>query len=150
MNKVIFEKYLNREKSLKINFDLDFENEIIALLGKSGAGKTTILRCIAGLTNPENGFIKIKNETWYDKKKSINLTPQKRDVGFVFQDYALFPNMTVANNLEFALKDKSDFNWYHKIIDIARIESFLHRKPDSLSGGEKQRVAFARAVIRRP
>lgn len=150
MNEIYILKVLNQETKTNLEIKINFENEIIALFGKSGSGKTTFLRCIAGLTNPDKGIIKINNETWYSSEFKLNLTPQKRDVGFVFQEYALFPTMSVADNLKFALKDNKDADWFNKIIESVNISKFLDRKPESLSGGEKQRVAFARAVIRRP
>ncbi len=150
MNRILIQKKLDKNTNSNLEIDIGFGNEILALFGKSGVGKTTILRSIAGLTNPDNGYIEIGGDVWFDSSRKINLTPQKRDVGFVFQDYALFPNMTVRENLEFALKDKKDKDWLDKVLESVKMTSFANRKPDTLSGGEKQRIAFARAILRRP
>lgn len=126
------------------------EREFISLFGKSGAGKTTILRIIAGLTEPDRGVIKVGDEIWYSSKKKINLPPKKRRVGFVFQNYAVFPNMSVRENLEFALKDKRYKKIVDTLLDIVDLKKLEDRKPDMLSGGQLQRVALARALVRKP
>lgn len=127
---------------LKADFSIK-KGEIVALYGKSGVGKTTILRIMAGLTNPENGLISVKNKIWFDKKNKINLAPKKRKIGFVFQDYALFPNMTVKENIEFAAIDKSRVRELIRLVHMDRLQD---RKPHTLSGGQQQRVALARAI----
>ncbi|MBN1252661.1 MAG: ATP-binding cassette domain-containing protein [Bacteroidales bacterium] len=132
--------------------DLDVEisankGEIITLFGKSGAGKTTLLRIIAGLTEPENGKIVIDSKVWYNSDEKTNLNAQKRKTGFVFQDYALFPNMSVQENLLFANKDEKDVAELLKLTNLKNLEN---RKPDTLSGGQKQRVALARALVTKP
>lgn len=119
------------------------QGEIVALYGRSGVGKTTILRIMAGLTNPESGLISVKNKIWFDKKNKINLAPKKRKIGFVFQDYALFPNMTVKENIEFAAIDKSRVRELIRLVHMDRLQD---RKPQTLSGGQQQRVALARAI----
>ncbi|EDP72971.1 MULTISPECIES: ATP-binding cassette domain-containing protein [Aquificales] len=124
------------------------EGSFITIFGKSGAGKTTILRAIAGLVDVE-GFIQVKNTVWLDSSKGINLPPQKRKVGFVFQDYALFPNMTVEENIKFAM-DREDKPFLEHLLEMTELSGIRNRKPDSLSGGQKQRVALARAVARKP
>ena len=121
--------------------------EIIAIYGASGAGKTTLLRIIAGLANPDKGTITVGNSVFYDKK--TNLPPQKRNIGFMFQDYALFPNMTVKENIQFAQKSK-DSVFTNRILCSFGIAELKNRKPNSLSGGQKQRVALARALAQKP
>lgn len=135
----------------KFLLDIDIsarEGSFITIFGKSGAGKTTILRAIAGLIEVE-GFIQVRNTVWLDSDKGINLPPQKRKVGLVFQDYALFPNMTVEENIKFAM-DKEDKAFLEHLLELTELSGIRNRKPDSLSGGQKQRVALARAVARKP
>lgn len=139
------------EGNMDLVIDLEVkEREFITLFGKSGAGKTTILRILAGLTQPDEGLIKVGNEIWLDVEKKINLLPQKRGIGFVFQDYTLFPNMTVKENLEYALESKKDNGVIDKLLKIVDLEELQNRKPDTLSGGQKQRTALARALARKP
>lgn len=124
-------------------------NEVATLYGKSGAGKTTLLRMIAGLSSPDSGKITVGDETWFDSARNINAPPQKRSVGFVFQDYALFPNMTVRENLEYAC-GKQEGAWLARLADLAGLGDLQARRPHELSGGQKQRAALARALARRP
>lgn len=126
------------------------DGEFLTLFGKSGSGKTTLLRIIAGLETPQSGQIIVSDEIWFDSQKKINLPPQMRNVGFVFQDYALFPNMTVRGNLEFALKNQNDKNKVNEILEIMEIENLAQMKPENLSGGQKQRVAVARTLMTNP
>ena len=137
----------------KITLDVLFEVEqgkLVTLFGASGAGKTTILRILAGLTSPENGEIIFDDDVWLNTKKNINLPPQKRKVGFVFQEYALFPNMTVKENLFYALEKGQSKIIVEELMHVMDLEQLQNRKPDTLSGGQKQRVALARAIVRKP
>lgn len=136
-----------------MNLDVDFcvkNHSLLTLYGKSGAGKTTILKMIAGLMNPDNGKISVNGEIWFDKTKKINLVPQKRKIGFVFQDYSLFPNMTVLENLLFALPKGKDKKIIKDLIEIVDLGNFRSRRPETLSGGQRQRVALARTLVQRP
>lgn len=133
---------------LDVQLDIG-KNELITLFGKSGAGKTTLLRMIAGLATPEKGFLRVGDEVWFDSAKKINLKTQKRNIGFVFQDYALFPNMTVEEHLLFAQAEK-DIESAHTLLDIFHLTGLNDRKPAMLSGGQKQRLAVARALARKP
>ena len=126
--------------------DLSFESgDFVALYGVSGGGKTTILRLIAGFEAPQSGFIRVGDKIFFDEK--TNLAPQKRNIGFLFQDYALFENMNVFKNLLFA---KNDLALANKLLDICGLTSLKNAKIGTLSGGQKQRVALARAVMRKP
>ncbi len=124
--------------------------QMLALYGKSGAGKTSILRMLAGLMTPDSGRIEVHGEVWLDSEKGIDLKPQLRKTGFLFQDYALFPNMTVRQNLEFALDKKQDDTIIEELIDMVELNDLQHRKPETLSGGQQQRTALARALVRQP
>jgi molybdate transport system ATP-binding protein len=124
--------------------------DFLTLFGKSGSGKTTLLRILAGLETPKSGTIIVDGEVWFDSERKINLPPQKRNVGFVFQDYALFPNMTVRQNLEFALPNKKEIQRVDEILEIMEIENLSNMKPIHLSGGQKQRVAVARTLMTNP
>ncbi|MEO1263325.1 MAG: ATP-binding cassette domain-containing protein [Bacteroidota bacterium] len=126
------------------------QGQLVTLYGKSGVGKTSILRILAGLMEPDEAYISAGHKIWVDTKKNINLKPQKRKIGFVFQDYALFPNMTIKENLTFALVKNQDKKIIGELIDIMELGELQHRKPTTLSGGQKQRVALARALVQRP
>ncbi|MFT3738727.1 MAG: ATP-binding cassette domain-containing protein [Breznakibacter sp.] len=134
--------------TLKVRFEVVF-NELMVLFGPSGEGKTTILRIIAGLLRPDHGQIVCGNVVWFDSSKSINMPPQKRGIGFVFQDYALFPFMTVRQHLAFAQKQRDERDIDH-LLGLFGLTELAHRKPDQLSGGQKQRVALARALASKP
>lgn len=134
---------------LRVNKEIE-NGDFLTLFGKSGSGKTTLLRIIAGLETPQSGTIVVDGVVWFESEKKINLPPQKRNVGFVFQDYALFPNMSVRQNLEFALKDKKDAKKVDEILEIMEIQNLSSMRPEHLSGGQKQRVAVARALMNSP
>jgi molybdate transport system ATP-binding protein len=122
---------------------------LTALFGPSGAGKTTLLRILAGLTKPDMGKIQFGDEIWFDSERNIDLPPQKRSIGLMFQDYALFPNMTVQQNIQFAQEEK-DYSFTQNLFKILQLTEFANHKPVHLSGGQKQRVALARAIARKP
>ncbi len=122
------------------------QGEFITLFGESGAGKTTLLRCLSGLTEPDEGSICINGETWFDSAKRTRLPVQQRRVGYMFQDYALFPNMSVRENLEFALRKGVNRQRVTELVEIMGLGELQHRKPSTLSGGQQQRVALARAL----
>jgi molybdate transport system ATP-binding protein len=138
----------------KGHFELDVDLHIdqgnfVSIYGKSGAGKTSLLKLLSGLMQPESGQIKVKDQIWFDSKKKINLQPQKRNIGFVFQDYALFPNMTVRDNLVYA-SNRANPKMIDELIEVSGLGELAQRKPELLSGGQKQRVAVARALAQKP
>lgn len=135
----------------QLNIDISIsQGQFIALYGESGAGKTTLLRCLAGLENPDQGKLVVNNQIWFDSTKQINVSPQQRYVGYMFQDYALFPNMTVQGNLAFATRKGGDKNRVNELLAMMELGELQHRKPETLSGGQKQRVALARALASEP
>ena len=132
-----------RDFSLEVSLHIE-RGEFVVIQGPSGSGKTTLLRIIAGLEKAR-GAIEVEGERWLDEDRS--LPPQKRSIGFVFQNYALFPTMSVLENLLFVQKDESFALHLLRLVDMIELKD---RYPHELSGGQKQRVALARAYIRRP
>ncbi|MCY0866418.1 MAG: ABC transporter ATP-binding protein [Aquificaceae bacterium] len=133
-----------------LDVDIELRNgEFLVLFGPSGSGKTTLLRCVAGLERPEEGYIEVNGEVWFDSKRGINLPPQKRHVGFVFQDYALFPNMSLLENVMYGMKRK-DKEKALELLRKVRLEGLKDKRPNQISGGQKQRVALIRALAREP
>ena len=125
--------------------------ELLAVTGPSGAGKTTLLRLLAGLDRPDAGFVRFGKQTWFDGAQRRWLPPQRRPLGFVSQDYALFPNMTVRENLAFAAEGQADKNQLiSELLELLELTELAARRPAVLSGGQQQRVALARALARRP
>lgn len=136
-------------KTLQVDTTIP-NNKITAIYGDSGTGKTTLLRILAGLVNPDKGSISVKGKTWFCSEQKINIKAQKRKVGFVFQDYALFPNMSVKQNIAFALKDKTKFDLVDRLLEETQLTNLSHQYPANISGGQKQRVALARALALEP
>ncbi|MDP3292465.1 MAG: ATP-binding cassette domain-containing protein [Sulfuricurvum sp.] len=139
------------EGALEAHYELSItDGEFLTLFGSSGAGKTTLLRMIAGLEKPNSGVIDVDGEVWFDSERRINLPPQKRSIGFVFQDYALFPTMSVRDNLLFAAENEKQRRTVDELIELVELSQLSDRLPATLSGGQKQRVALARALVRHP
>ncbi|MCA5587870.1 ATP-binding cassette domain-containing protein [Finegoldia magna] len=138
----------NIEKKLNhfvLNVDFIVENEILCIMGESGSGKTSILNSIEGLLTPDKGDIVLDDNILFSDK--INLKPQERNIGYVFQDYALFPNMSVKDNIFFMNPDK---DYANSLIEKLGIEYLLENFPNTLSGGEKQKVSIVRALANKP
>jgi len=133
----------NGTMNLDVRVDIE-QGEFVALSGQSGSGKTTLLRVLAGLEEAQ-GSIKVDGNVWLDKKESLAV--QKREIGFVFQEYALFANMSVEENLLFVNKDKT---LAKKLLEMTELDELKHRGIKSLSGGQKQRVSLCRAFMSRP
>lgn len=123
--------------------------ELFALVGHSGSGKTTILRTVAGLWLPTTARVQVDGTTWLDTSEGLALAPYRRRVGFVFQNYALFPHLTAAENVMAAM-ESADSAEAKRILDLVNLQGLAERKPAQLSGGQQQRVAVARALARRP
>ena len=124
--------------------------QFVGLHGQSGAGKTSILRMLGGFMQPDGGEITCDGEVWYSGSQKIYVPPQKRNVGFVFQDYALFPNMNVRQNLLFALQKGQGAGVVDELLALTGLDGLQKHKIQTLSGGQKQRVALARALVRKP
>ena len=147
----IHKKLRSNSGTLILDVDFNVSNgELLTLYGKSGAGKTTILKVIAGLLKPDMGSIVVNGKTWFNEKEKIDLQTQKRSLGFVFQEYSLFPNMSVKENLTFALTKGQDKKIVSDLIEIIDLGDLQSRDPNTLSGGQKQRVALARTLVQRP
>lgn len=137
-----------RQPNLNVEFNCA-PGQLLALVGPSGAGKSTVLRCIAGLHRPTNGKVCSNQRDWLNSEHNINLTPQQRRVGFVFQNYALFPHLTVADNIKLASTNNDD-QFANDLLSKVRLHGLGQRYPHQLSGGQQQRVALARALARDP
>jgi len=149
---VIGFRIAKRLRAGRHSFDLELERELadgafLGVLGPSGSGKTTLLRCLAGHERPDSGRIGVGQELWYDSSSGACVPPRLRSVGFVPQDYALFPNMTVLGNILYADPDRENAR---ELLSLVRLEKQAGLFPRELSGGQKQRTALARALARRP
>ena len=153
MLKAEFKKAL---PSYELDVNITLDEGILALVGPSGAGKTTILQCIAGLQKPAWGKIIIRDKVIFSSEDKINIPIRNRRIGYLFQDYALFPHMTVEKNVLYGAPKKQDqLNQFKKftvsqVLDLLKIKHLQHRYPQQISGGEKQRVALARALMTEP
>lgn len=148
INANIFKKLHYFDLNVKFNVN----KEVVVIQGPSGSGKTTILECIAGINTVYEGEISIGDRIIFSSNKDINLPVRNRNIGYVFQNYALFPHMTVRENIRFGLKSRKvkNFeyaNYIEKALNISHLEN---RFPNKISGGEKQRVALARALATKP
>ncbi len=153
MLSVNLKKHFRNKDAKDFLLDVSFtaSDGITVLMGASGAGKTTILRLIAGILTPDEGAIILNSQTFFDSSKKMNLPIQARNVGFVFQDYALFPHLTARQNIAYGIKDKNSKNdSAREMLALFHIEHIGERLPNEMSGGEQQRVALARALASEP
>ena len=135
--------------TLKTKFQ--FDNEIMGLLGASGSGKSLTLKCIAGIEKPDKGRIVLNDRVLFDSEKKINISPKDRKIGYLFQDYALFPNMNVYENIKVGIREGENFDkLIMEKLEEMRISHLKDKKINEISGGEKQRVALARLLINKP
>lgn len=145
-------KYKNCNNNIIDNFSIDIKKgEIVSILGESGSGKSTMLRIIAGLEEVHEGYIRIDNKVILDKNTFV--MPEKRGIGMVFQDYALFPHMTVSGNIKFGLKNMSKTSKEQRcseMLQLVNLKEHSNKYPYELSGGQQQRVALARALAPSP
>lgn len=134
----------------RLSAQIEGANEVVALLGGSGCGKSLALKCIAGIETPDEGQVIINGETVFDSEKRINFPPQKRRVGYLFQNYALFPNMTVRGNISSVITKKEKRGMLDSVIKSLRLEDVENLYPRQISGGQQQRVALARILVYEP
>lgn len=141
-------KIVSAHSTFALDVNTEFQsNAITRIIGPSGIGKTTLLKMIAGLMTPHRGSIIAEEVCWFDFERKINKKVQERQLGFVFQDYALFPNMTVEEHLKFATSDRE---YIKQLLEIGEIEPLAKRFPNQLSGGQQQRLAILRALATKP
>ncbi len=143
----------NGQVSLSLDTSFTAKDGITVLYGPSGSGKTTILRAIAGIVSPDQGLIKLDEQVYFDSVKNVNLPIQKRKVGFVFQDYSLFPHLTAVENLAYGMgagTQKARKERAQELLSLLSVEYTALRYPRELSGGEQQRIALARALAANP
>jgi len=131
---------------LDISFSCAAENMMV-MIGPSGGGKTTIIRMLAGLEKPDEGKVIFNDEIWFDSSRRINISPQKRRLGYVFQDYNLFPHLNLLDNAAFAAVNKKEVD---ELFALFKISHLRKRKPHMVSGGERQRCALCQALARHP
>ena len=147
----LFHSFSTLQGIQKIEANLQIPlGEYVSISGISGSGKTTFLRLISGLIKPQNGTIYWGEQVWHDTKTKQCIPPQERNIGMVFQDYALFPNMNTLDNIIFACKENVEKKYLQSIVDTLGLDNYLTRYPYQLSGGQQQRVAIARALISKP
>lgn len=144
-----------RVGGLKIRVELTIRDGVLALVGPNGIGKTTTLDMLAGLTTPDRGRIVLDREVLFDSERGVNVRPEKRNIGYIFQSYALFPHMSVHGNVAFGLTmrgmDRTLINErVSEVLDVLHITHLEDKKPHELSGGERQKVALARVLVLTP
>ena len=145
------------KRSFSLDVQLRSDCQRIVILGPSGAGKSQVLKAMAGLVTPDSGHIRLGGHTLFDARVGINLAPQARHLAYLFQDYALFPHLTVRQNLAFALvrgwfnpRARDDHAAVDYWLDAFELQAMAHQFPAELSGGQRQRVALARALVAQP
>ena len=151
MLKVKIKKQLDNQV---LDVDFETDDEILGLIGASGSGKSMTLKCIAGIEKPDEGLIVLNDRVLFDNKQHINIRPQDRKIGYLFQNFALFPQMTVKKNIQIAVnkqyKDEEKEKKIQDIIELLNLTGLDKRYPRELSGGQQQRVAFARIIVNEP
>lgn len=143
-----------------VDMEYEFDQGVLVIQGESGAGKTTILNCISGLSVPDEGRISVEDRIVFDSAAGINVPARLRNVGYLFQNYALFPNMTVHQNIIYGIKNKPEYRdkdkkeelllYAEHIMETFGIAHLKKKHPNRISGGEKQRVALSRAIVTKP
>ncbi|NOQ72320.1 MAG: ATP-binding cassette domain-containing protein [Crocinitomix sp.] len=144
--------FKTRQRTAEIHCKAQFDLGVTsAIYGKSGIGKSTVLRMIAGLEKADSGLIQFQDEVWFDEAKKTNYPVATRNIGFVFQDFNLFPNMTVEGNLKYASHSGKDISKETKhLMEVMGLNELFKSRPQELSGGERQRVSIVRALCQNP
>ncbi len=156
----VYFKLIKKLDHFTLDVTYEFDKGLLSIQGNSGSGKTTLLNCLSGLITPDQGRIVIHDQVIYDSHQQINVPAKLRNIGYVFQNYALFPNMTVYENLVYGMKNLDAYRDHQQrkemleyatyMINTFKIEHLKNKYPKHISGGEKQRVALARAIVRKP
>ena len=143
---------VKKVKTGTIRLEFSLENEVLGILGRSGCGKSVTLKCIAGILPPESGRIRLDDQTLYDSEKKINRKARERRIGYLFQNYALFPNLTVLENICFSLKkkDRAGQAYARELLERFYLTEVADSYPAVLSGGQQQRTAMARMLAAKP
>lgn len=153
-------KLIKKLNYFTLDVEFTMENELLVIEGSSGAGKTTILNCLAGIITPDDGKITIDDKVLFSHTDKVNVPAEKRNIGYLFQNYALFPNMTVRENVLYGLKNKKEYRrkatrkpmleYADNMMEMLGVAHLAKKNSTAISGGEKQRVALARAMVTRP
>ena len=153
-------KIIKKLDHFTIDLEYFFDQGVLAVQGESGSGKTTLLNCIAGLVKPEEGRIVIGDQIVFDSGATVDVPARQRNIGYLFQNYALFPNMTVRQNIVYGIKNKPEYkdrekrqallDYAEEVMETFGIAHLVKKHPNRISGGEKQRVALSRAIVTRP
>lgn len=153
-------KLIKKLNYFTLDVEFTMENELLVIEGSSGAGKTTILNCLAGIITPDDGKITIDDKVLFSHTDKVNVTAEKRNIGYLFQNYALFPNMTVRENVLYGLKNKKEYRrkatrkpmleYADNMMEMLGVAHLAKKNSTAISSGEKQRVALARAMVTRP
>ena len=143
-------EFMKKVKTETIEISLDLENEVLGILGRSGCGKSVTLRCMAGILQPDKGKIQLDNKILFDSEKKISEKAQKRKIGYLFQNYALFPNMTVRENIAFAFGKEKEKDFLEELLERFYLTEVAELYPSVLSGGQHQRTAMARMLAAKP
>lgn len=147
---VLKAKFRLHRKQFTLEMNCSIDSKITGIFGPSGAGKTSFVKAISGLAIPDDGSISISKQIVFSEKDSINLPPENRNIGYVFQEGRLFPHMNVAQNLKYGLKRDHDPSIYSEVIELLKITDILNKNPSQISGGQGQRVAIGRALLTSP
>ena len=145
---VLTANFLLSRPGFTLNIQCEIEKQVTGIFGPSGAGKTSFLHVLAGLETPDYGSVSIQNHEVFNTSKKLNLPPEKRKIGYVFQEGRLFPHLNVAQNLRYGLKKNT--NLFQEVAELLKISDIVNKKVSRISGGQAQRVAIGRAILSSP